>query len=127
MAEIDLYIGNKISVFGRELKLIEYLDNTTKTELAKKSERYVKWLSQFSEILQSSVNDPNVSRTYAMLKPEVIEQMGKVLSFIEGKGFRFNKLMLTKIGANRAAEFYKEHQGRAFYEYVCKSLLFNTL
>ncbi|XP_046458567.1 nucleoside diphosphate kinase 7-like isoform X1 [Daphnia pulex] len=93
VAEIDLYIGNKISVFGRELKLIEYLDNTTKTELAKKSER-----------------------TYAMLKPEVIEQMGKVLSFIEGKGFRFNKLMLTKIGANRAAEFYKEHQGRAFYE-----------
>jgi hypothetical protein len=41
VAEIDLYIGNKITVFGRELKLIEYLDNTTKTELAKKSERYV--------------------------------------------------------------------------------------
>jgi nucleoside diphosphate kinase len=53
-----------------------------------------------------------------MLKPEVIEQMGNILSFMEGKGFRFNKMMLTKMGANRAAEFYKEHQGRAFYEYV---------
>jgi len=62
-----------------------------------------------------------------MLKPEVIEQMGKVLSFIEGKGFRFNRMMLTKIGANRAAEFYKEHQGRAFYEYVCTFVPSNVL
>ena len=41
MTETDLYIGNKVSVFGRELKLIEYLDNVTKNELMKKSERYV--------------------------------------------------------------------------------------
>jgi hypothetical protein len=45
VAEIDLYISNKITVFGRELKVMEYLDYTTKTELAKKSEWYVKWLS----------------------------------------------------------------------------------
>lgn len=37
---MDLYIGNKVSVFGRELKLIEYLDDVTQNELAKKSERY---------------------------------------------------------------------------------------
>jgi hypothetical protein len=41
VSETDLYIGNKITVFGRELKLIEYLDNVTKNELMKKSERYV--------------------------------------------------------------------------------------
>lgn len=56
------------------------------------------------------------NRTYAMLKPEVIERMGRIIAFIEGKGFRFNKMMLTKIGAIRAAEFYKEHTGRPFYE-----------
>ena len=65
-----------------------------------------------------------VCRTYAMLKPEVIDQMGKILTFIEDKGFRFNKIMLTKISANRAAEFYREHQGRAFYEYARSPLLF---
>lgn len=51
-----------------------------------------------------------------MLKPEVIQHMGKVLAFIERKGFKFNKMMLTKISAMRAGDFYKEHDGRAFYE-----------
>lgn len=51
-----------------------------------------------------------------MLKPEVIPKMGKILAFIEKKGFRFNKMMLTKLNSMRAAEFYKEHIGRSFYE-----------
>lgn len=53
-----------------------------------------------------------------MLKPEVIQKMGKILSFIEGKGFKFNRMMLTRLSATRAAEFYKEHNGRPFYEYA---------
>lgn len=59
-----------------------------------------------------------------MLKPEVIPKMGKILSFIEGKGFKFNRMMLTKISATRAAEFYKEHLGRPFYEYKWNSFSF---
>lgn len=39
VSETDLYIGNIISVFGRDLKLIEYLTEATKVELMKKSER----------------------------------------------------------------------------------------
>lgn len=52
-----------------------------------------------------------------MLKPEVIQKMGRVLEFIEGKGFKFNKLMLTRMSSVRAGDFYKEHNGRSFYEY----------
>jgi nucleoside diphosphate kinase len=51
-----------------------------------------------------------------MLKPEVVNQMGQVLAFIESRGFRFNRMMLTHISSSRVAEFYKEHQGRPFYE-----------
>ena len=58
-----------------------------------------------------------------MLKPEVIPKMGKILSFIESKGFRFNKMMMTKITPHRVGEFYKEHLGRAFYQYVIHSLI----
>ena len=38
---MDLYIGNTITVFGRDLKLIEYMNDITKNELMKKSERFV--------------------------------------------------------------------------------------
>lgn len=48
---------------------------------------------------------------------KVVQHMGKILAFIEEKGFHFNRLMLTKFTAQRAAEFYKEHQGKSFYEY----------
>ncbi len=50
----------------------------------------------------------------------VQNHLGKMLSFIENKGFSFNKLMLTQINAKLVAEFYKEHQGKAFYEYNTK-------
>jgi len=50
----------------------------------------------------------------------VQNHLGKILSFIENKGFSFNKLMLTKLNAKSVAEFYKEHQGKAFYEYEKK-------
>ena len=40
-SEMDLYIGNTITVFGRDLKLIEYMNDITKNELMKKSERFV--------------------------------------------------------------------------------------
>lgn len=53
-----------------------------------------------------------------MLKPEVIDQMGRILKMIEDKGFRFNKLMLTKMSPDIASEFYREHQGKSFYKLV---------
>lgn len=53
-----------------------------------------------------------------MLKPEVVEQMGKILKAIEEKGFRFNRLMLTKFSPDTVAEFYREHQGKSFYKSV---------
>jgi len=93
VSETDLYIGNIISVFGRDLKLVEYLNQNTLSALQMKTER-----------------------TYAMLKPEVINQMGKILSFIEEKGFRLNNMMLTRLGPQRVSEFYKEHEGRPFYD-----------
>jgi len=93
VSESDLFIGNTISVFGRDLKIKEYLNEATIATLQMKTER-----------------------TYAMLKPEVINQMGKILSFIEEKGFRLNNLMLTRLGHESVSEFYKEHQGRPFYD-----------
>jgi len=93
VSETDLFIGNTISVFGRDLKLIEYLNQKTLSALQTKTER-----------------------TYAMLKPEVINQMGKILSFIEEKGFHFNNMMLTRLGHQSVSEFYKEHEGRPFYD-----------
>jgi len=93
VSETDLFLGNTISVFGRDLKLVEYLNQKTISALEMKTER-----------------------TYAMLKPEVIYQMGKILSFIEEKGFRLNNMMLTRLGHQSVSEFYKEHEGRPFYE-----------
>lgn len=53
-----------------------------------------------------------------MLKPEVVEQMGRVLAFVEERGFRFNRLMLTRLSPESASHFYAEHAGRSFYECV---------
>ena len=41
LTESDLYIGNVVNVFGRELKLIDYLSEATRNVLLKKTERFV--------------------------------------------------------------------------------------
>jgi len=89
----DLYEGNIVRVMSRELKILRYLDSFTAPSLQRKAER-----------------------TYAMLKPEVVEQMGRVLAFVEERGFRFNRLMLTHLSPESASHFYAEHAGRSFYE-----------
>jgi nucleoside-diphosphate kinase len=47
ITESDLYIGNTINVFGRELKLIDYLSDATRNVLSKKTERFASVIDYF--------------------------------------------------------------------------------
>lgn len=56
--------------------------------------------------------------TFAMLKPDCVQRgiIGEVISRFEKKGLRISAMKLVEVSEETAAEHYKEHVGKPFYE-----------
>jgi nucleoside-diphosphate kinase len=57
------------------------------------------------------------NRTFTMIKPDAMKNghAGAILDRIIKEGFRVVSLKLTKLGAEKAGEFYAVHKARPFY------------
>jgi nucleoside-diphosphate kinase len=90
----DLFLGSDISVYSRKLKIVEFGDNFTKSQL---------------ETTRAS--------TYGMIKPDAYLNIGRILDKIMNEGkFTISKLKMVKLQTSDAQEFYQEHYGKNFYE-----------
>ena len=54
--------------------------------------------------------------TFAMVKPDGIEHLGKIISAVEDNEFLISKAKMTILSPAQAAYFYQEHQHRDFFE-----------
>ncbi|XP_063284788.1 thioredoxin domain-containing protein 6 [Pelobates fuscus] len=66
-----------------------------------------------------------VEHTLAAIKPDALEEhKDEILERIQGAGFTISQVKETKLSQEMAAEFYKEHKGKEFYEqlvdYMCR-------
>ena len=59
-----------------------------------------------------------IERTYSMIKPDGVENrhVGEIISRIERAGLTIEKMELTIVTPEQAAENYKEHEGKPFYD-----------
>ena len=64
------------------------------------------------------------NRTFTMVKPEAIAEghSGAILKMIEEAGFRIVALKMVKLTEDRAGQFYAVHEGKPFYENLCKMM-----
>uniref|UniRef100_A0A665TX54 Nucleoside diphosphate kinase homolog 7 n=1 Tax=Echeneis naucrates TaxID=173247 RepID=A0A665TX54_ECHNA len=88
----DLFVGNRVNVFSRQLNLIEYGDQYTANKLGSKKER-----------------------TLALIKPDVVTKIGDVLELIYSSNLIVTKAKMTKLTWSQAADFYVEHQSKPFF------------
>lgn len=88
----QLYLGSTITVFARQLNIVEYADEYTKSQLEKKRET-----------------------TFAMIKPKAVKHAGKILNAISKSGFVVSKLKMIHLSVGEASAFYGEHQGKPFF------------
>ena len=65
------------------------------------------------------------NRTLTMIKPDAIAEghVGAIIQKITNSGFKIVALKLTKLSPERAAEFYKVHQGKPFYDELVKFMI----
>jgi len=65
-----------------------------------------------------------IEKTLSIVKPDAVERNleSKIKSFFEKKNFKITKSKKVQITKEEAAEFYKVHQTKPFYEYLCRYL-----
>ena len=51
-----------------------------------------------------------------MIKPDAYNNIGKIISEIEGAGFIISNMKMTKLSVEHAHIFYGEHKGKSFFE-----------
>ncbi|TNM87614.1 hypothetical protein fugu_005835 [Takifugu bimaculatus] len=88
----DLFIGNRVKVFSRQLNLVDYGDEYTANKLGSKKER-----------------------TLALIKPDAVTKIGEVLEKIYASNLIVTKAKMTKLTWSQAADFYAEHQSKPFF------------
>lgn len=93
----ELYIGSVITIYSRQLKVIDYGDVYTRKHF---------------EVMRS--------RTYAMIKPDAYIHIGKILDIIVRNGFAISRLKMFKWTPEQAEGFYAEHKGKSFFEELVK-------
>lgn len=88
----ELFIGSIITVYSRQLQLVEYGDLFTRKKFEDKKQR-----------------------TFAMIKPDAYTSTGKILDAIYQNGFVVSRLKMSRFNSGTAGEFYGEHRGKPFY------------
>lgn len=93
-ADFTRGLGHHVVVFSRRIKLVNFLDEFTAAKC---------------EVL--------AERTYAMVKPDGVEHLGEILSSLGP--LSINQAHMFEFSRERAMEFYKEHEGRDFFDSKC--------
>ncbi|XP_012871084.1 PREDICTED: nucleoside diphosphate kinase 7 isoform X1 [Dipodomys ordii] len=88
----DLFIGNKVNVFSRQLVLVDYGDQYTSRQLGSRKEK-----------------------TLALIKPDAVPKAGEIIEMINKAGFTITKLKMMKLSRKEGSDFHVDHQGRPLY------------
>ncbi|XP_056271349.1 nucleoside diphosphate kinase 7 [Pseudoliparis swirei] len=85
----DLFVGNRVNVFSRQLHLVDYGDQYTANQLGSRKER-----------------------TLALIKPDMVNRVGDVLERICSSKLLVTNAKMTTLSWKQAADFYVEHQSK---------------
>lgn len=95
----DLFIGIIVTIFSRQLKVVDYGDVYTRKQFEIKR-----------------------SKTLALIKPDAYNHIGKILDAIYKNGFSINRMRMLKMSLELAEIFYAEHKGKDFFEPLTKRM-----
>lgn len=100
----DVFVGNTVRIYGRQIKITDYADCKTKQVVGKAAEH-----------------------TLAILKPHAVEKLGEVISQIEKKQFRITLLRMCNLTRKEALDFYVTKKGDAFLPFMVEYLVSGSI
>uniref|UniRef100_A0A1B6KTD4 DM10 domain-containing protein n=2 Tax=Graphocephala atropunctata TaxID=36148 RepID=A0A1B6KTD4_9HEMI len=91
----DIFVGNTIKIFSRQIKIVDYADGLTKKKL-----------------------EVSMQRSFCLIKPDGIVNKGEIICCILTSGFQISRLKMTRLSKEEAMFMYNEHQGKSFFPYL---------
>ena len=96
----DFYVGNTLDIYGRRFKIVEFADSFTKEQLFSKKER-----------------------TFAMIKPDAYQHMGKIIDIIlQQPGFSISRVLMLRLNEEMVAQIYPDHSLKAYFRELTRFL-----
>ncbi|XP_063226680.1 nucleoside diphosphate kinase 7 isoform X2 [Bacillus rossius redtenbacheri] len=87
----QMHIGAVLNIFNRHMVITDFGDEYTRNKLAHMNER-----------------------TFAMLKPSVMDRIGEILNFIRDHNYRIARLKMVSLRESDINILYEEHLGKSF-------------
>jgi len=84
---VDLYIGATVTIYARQLTVVEYGDLFTKKQFESKK-----------------------AATFILFKPDVYTQFGKLVNMIYANNFTISRMKMSKLTVAEARTFYSHHE-----------------
>lgn len=83
----DFYVGATVTIFSRSIRITDYADCNTRTKLQTK-----------------------MQKTFAMLKPEVIDHLGEILKRIISCNFHVANIKMVSLTKEEATKLYEDEE-----------------
>ena len=84
----DLYVGNTVTIMSRPLHIIDYGDTFTREQMK-----------------------TQMQRTCTIVKPELVENLGKILQIIQQEGFIVGQMRTGRLTNDQALDIYSSLKG----------------
>lgn len=88
----EFFIGAVLTVYGRQLKIVEYGDVATRNKF-----------------------EVDAQRTFAMIKPDAYAHIGKIIDAIYVNGFKIKRMKMSRFNNTSSSVFYGEHKEKPFF------------
>lgn len=100
----DMFVGNTVRIYGRQLTIQDYADVRTR-----------KLISKYNE------------KSLAVFKPTVIKDIGEILNFIIRKNFKIMKIKMFHLNSSQAAELYDSQKSNAFMPFLTEHIMSGSI
>ncbi|XP_018564428.1 nucleoside diphosphate kinase 7 [Anoplophora glabripennis] len=96
----DMFVGNKIRIYGRQITITDYADCRTQKFVGKAKEH-----------------------TLAILKPNVVDKLGEIITQIQDRKFHITRLRMCELSRKEALDFYEHKKGDAALPFVLENIV----
>ncbi|KAK5647212.1 hypothetical protein RI129_002104 [Pyrocoelia pectoralis] len=96
----DMFVGNKVRIYGRQIDLTDYADCYTRDRIGKVKEH-----------------------TFALIKPGVINKLGEIITQIEDRQFQICHMVMCTLSRKEALNFYEFRKGDSFLPFMLEHIV----
>lgn len=97
--ENNFYVGAKVNVLGRNIRLLDYADGMTHNTLASKREKY-----EIHQPVEGEGETNFLFRTLCVIKSPAMRELAVILKILKEQEFILSDCVMVEVDANTCSE-----------------------